>query len=189
MNLRNLTLGAFVAITAAFPIIARADCAYSTKYNLNMALGFLKDFAAYEREGGAVNDDLAAAALNNLRHELDVTDWNDVFECGHRAVSFYEALGVHASLGEARAEVHAAAGEDDPDNAKLDLSTIQMHVFDALEDLGTAYAYGYATYNLLDYQWLKQQVKAMAVQYRMKYKSPEQGVTPKPYAGPPNQWP
>ena len=125
MNLRNLTLGAFVAITAAFPIIARADCAYSTKYNLNMALGFLKDFAAYEREGGAVNDELAAAALNNLRHELDFTDWNDVFECGHRAVSFYEALDVHASLGEARAEAHTAAGEDDPDNAKLDLSTFK----------------------------------------------------------------
>lgn len=66
MSFRDLILAVFGAIITLCPLLARADCAYSTKYNLNMALGFLKDYAAYENEGGAVNDNLAAAALNNL---------------------------------------------------------------------------------------------------------------------------
>jgi len=64
-----------------------------------------------------------------------------------------------------------------------------MKVSDAMGSLGVAYGYAYATYNLLDYRWLKQQVKVMAFEHHVKYKSPEQGVTAKPYAGPPNQWP
>lgn len=187
MSLKSFAVAAFFAAVAALPVVAKADCTYSTKYNLNMAVSFLKDYAAYEREGSAVNDDLAAASLNNLRHELDVTDWNDVFDCGHRAVSFYEALGVHASLAEARAAAREAA--QNPDDASIDLSTVQMKVSDAMGSLSVAYGYGYSTYNLADYRWLKQQVKEMTVQYHVKYKSPESGVTPRPYAGPPNQWP
>lgn len=187
MSFRDLILASFLAITTLCPLMARADCTYSTKDSLNMALGFLKDYAAYENEGGAVNDDLAAAALNNLRHQLDTTDWNDVFDCGHRAVSFYEAFDVHASLAEARADAYHAA--QNPDDSSIDASDVQMKVSDAMGSLGVAYGYGYATYNLPDYRWLKQQVKEMAVQYHVGYKSPEQGTAAKPYAGPPNQWP
>jgi hypothetical protein len=186
MRLKSLTLAAFVAAAAALPVVARADCTYSTKYSLNMAVSFLKDYASYEREDGAVNDDLAAASLSNLRHELDITDWNDVFDCGHRAVSLYEALDVHASLAEARA---ATTDAQNPDNSGGDMSTVHVKVFDAIVTLSTAYAYGYSTYNMPDYRWLKQQVKEMAAQYHVKYKSPELGVTPRPYAGPPNQYP
>jgi hypothetical protein len=65
------------------PVSVRAACGSETKYRINLADAFWKDYTAYNDEA---NEDMATASLKNMRHQLDIIKDNDMENCASRTI-------------------------------------------------------------------------------------------------------